>query len=287
MSRALPEVTGMGHRPNALLAVAAAVLALMLVAAACSSDTSTDTSAAPTEEAATAEPTEACPIEGEKWEVAKLYIEHNATDEDTGVHGFFGGEAWRELCIWDPNGEQILFAEPLAQFKDLGISDLFWESREPPADEYSVDDLMAEFPEGEYVVGGTDFEGTPRVGAALFTHDIPVEPNITSPAIVEEDLADTVAVPPTGLVVAWDPVTETLAGDSRTVTGYEVIITAEKWKDPNGWSRPIYDVHVSAETNSLAVPDGFLQPGTLYELEVLVLEESGNQTISVGFFTTE
>ena len=32
--------------------------------------------------------------------------------------------------------------------------------------------------------------------------------------------------------------------------------------------------------------DGFLLPYTAYELEVLVLEESGNQTISLGFFTT-
>jgi hypothetical protein len=34
------------------------------------------------------------------------------------------------------------------------------------------------------------------------------------------------------------------------------------------------------------VVDGFLRPGTLYEVEVLALEESGNQTITVGFFMT-
>ena len=36
----------------------------------------------------------------------------------------------------------------------------------------------------------------------------------------------------------------------------------------------------------LSVPDEFFRPDTLYELEVLALEESGNQTITVGFFTT-
>lgn len=30
----------------------------------------------------------------------------------------------------------------------------------------------------------------------------------------------------------------------------------------------------------------FLDPGTLYEMEVLALEVSGNQTIGLGFFTT-
>jgi hypothetical protein len=30
----------------------------------------------------------------------------------------------------------------------------------------------------------------------------------------------------------------------------------------------------------------FLEPNTVYELEVLALETSGNQTITVGFFKT-
>ena len=34
------------------------------------------------------------------------------------------------------------------------------------------------------------------------------------------------------------------------------------------------------------VPQGVLEPGTEYEWEVLAIEESGNQTISVGSFRT-
>ena len=49
-------------------------------------------------------------------------------------------------------------------------------------------------------------------------------------------------------------------------------------------SRPVYDVHVPPSLTSLSVPDEFLQPGTVYELEVIALEESGNQTFSLGFF---
>jgi len=37
---------------------------------------------------------------------------------------------------------------------------------------------------------------------------------------------------------------------------------------------------------SLTVPSEFMEPGTEYELEVLALEKSGNQTISVLFFET-
>ena len=229
-----------------------------------------------------------CPQEGEVLETAKLYIEHNATDADTGVHGVFGGEAWSELCIWAPDGELIMVVDPQGPLGDLTVSDLFFESREPPNDEFSMDDLKTAFPEGEYTVGGNDFEGTPRVGVALFTHDVPAEPNITAPQLAEdEETAGEAVVSPVGLVVAWDPVTELVSGDSLTVTGYEVIITKVDHDDPHGWSRPVYDVHIGPEATSLAVPDEFFEQEAVYELEVLALEVSGNQTISVGFFTTE
>jgi len=45
-------------------------------------------------------------------------------------------------------------------------------------------------------------------------------------------------------------------------------------------------VHVLPTVTSLRVPKRFLQPDTVYELEVLAIEVGGNQTISVGFFRT-
>lgn len=80
--------------------------------------------------------------------------------------------------------------------------------------------------------------------------------------------------------------TQTTEGGPVTITGYEVIITKEVEDDPNGYSRPTFDVHVPPSANSLSVPVEFLEPGTVYEIEVLALEVSGNQTITVGFFMT-
>ena len=71
------------------------------------------------------------------------------------------------------------------------------------------------------------------------------------------------------------------------VSGYEVIVTKENHDDPHGFSRPIYDVHVPPAVTALSFPVEFLEPDTVYELEVLALEDSGNQTISVGFFLTD
>ena len=79
---------------------------------------------------------------------------------------------------------------------------------------------------------------------------------------------------------------ETVAGESVDITGYEVIATKVDHEDENGFSRPMFDIHLPASTTGITIPEGFFEPGTIYELEVLVLEESGNQTISVGFFST-
>jgi hypothetical protein len=229
----------------------------------------------------------ACVDDGEPIEGAtQLFIEHNATDDDTGVHGLVGSDGVRGLCIRTPEGTELLVLDTVEQFRDLGVSDFFFESREPPADEYSIADLEADFPEGEYRISGTGVDGVPRVGTAQLTHDIPAPPVISSPELTDEEHAGETVLPTAGMVVRWEPVTTTLDGAPLTVSGYEVIVTQVEHEDPHGQSRPVYDVHVPADRTELAVIDGFLLPGTRYELEVLVLEESGNQTISLGFFTT-
>ncbi len=239
------------------------------------------------EPAAAAIGADACPETGELLEDAKLYIEHNATDADTGVHGALGGEAWRMLCVFYPDGGEMLVADPLGTFDELAVSDLLFESREPENADVPIDDVRSWFPEGDYLVSSIGYDGVARVSTAWFTHAIPAEPQITSPRLTDEaDLASESIVPLDDVVVAWEPVTETIFGDPVTVTGYEVIVTLDDYEDPHGNSRPIYDVHVGADATSLPVPPDFLRRGSVYEVEVLVLEESGNQTIGLGFFQT-
>ena len=262
----------------------AATLLLGLVLAACT-ESDTQTASQSTSEAAASEP--ACPRGGEELDDARLYIEHNATDEDTGVHGSFGGEAWSELCIWDPAGELVLHVRPQAQLGDLGLSDFFFESREPPNDEQPIAQLRAAFPEGEYTIGGTGFDGTSRTASARFTHSIAEEPVITSPPLADEESPEDATVPLEGLVVRWEPVTTSIDGDAVEIVSYEVIITKVEHDDPDALSLPVFDVHLGPDATSLTVSGEFLEGGTVYELEVLALEASGNQTIALGFFTTE
>jgi hypothetical protein len=217
---------------------------------------------------------------------AKLIIEYNSTDNDLGVHGAFDDDGWSELCVTDPNGRQILVTDPRGALKSLTMAGIFFESREPPASEFSMADLKTAFPAGMYRVRARSFDGTVLIGQATFTHDVPAAPQIRSPEIGEDPEQPGKAIPRNDVEIEWNPVTRSLDGKPIRITGYEVIITKVTDDDPNGFSRPTYDVHVLPSLSELSVPVEFLERGTVYELEVLALEQSGNQTISVGFFKT-
>ena len=108
---------------------------------------------------------------------AKLIIEFNSTDGDLGVHGAFDDQGWSELCVFDPSGRPIAVFDPRNQLNDLTMAGVFFESREPPIADFSMEELAAAFPEGEYTVRGKSFDGRVLIGTALFTHDVPAPPD--------------------------------------------------------------------------------------------------------------
>ncbi len=102
------------------------------------------------------------------------------------MHGAFDDHGWKALCVFDPTGEPILKVGPRGQLRDLTMAGIFFESREPPASEFSFADLAGAFPEGRYTVRGETFEGVLLFGNATFTHDVPAPPAITAPAIADD-----------------------------------------------------------------------------------------------------
>ena len=268
------------------LASVVAVVGVALAFGACERASSGDDA-----RAAAAQAPDPCdlPTTGKTVQIAtaKLIVEYNASDADIGVHGAFDDAGWKRLCVFDPTGRPVLHVGPRGQLLDLTMAGIFFESREPPESEFSFADLRAAFPEGEYTVRGESFDGKILAGSATFTHDVPAAPVITAPSLADDPKGTRAnPVPLDGLAIDWDRVTRTVDGGAVRITAYEVIVTKEFHDDPNGFSKPIYDVHVPSTVDRLPVPREFLQPGTVYEVEVLALEVSGNQTISVGFFKT-
>jgi hypothetical protein len=210
---------------------------------------------------------------------AKLNIEHNATDRDTGFQGFIDSEGWKRLQVTGPRGV-VLTLQGQGDLGELGLTELFFESVEPENAEVPIEEVLSTLPEGEYTIEGQAIDGQPTKGTALLTHDIPAGPVLVSP---EEGAT----VPATGLVMRWMPVTETINGAPVTVVAYQLIIERDDEPLPHAITKPDLSIYVGPTVTQVTVPDEFLQPGTDYAWEVLAIEESGNQTLSSGEFSTE
>jgi hypothetical protein len=214
---------------------------------------------------------------------AKLNIEHNATDKDTGFQGFIDSEGWQHLDVSGPNG-QVLAFEGRGALADLGLTELFFETVEPENADVPIKDMLAKLPEGNYTISGPAQENGVSMGqtsgTALLTHDIPKGPKLVSPA---EDAR----VRTTGQVAKWKPVSKTITGDPVRIIAYQLII--EKDVDPHKHMIGKFglQMYLPPDVTKIEIPDGFLEPGTKYAWEVLAIERSGNQTLSSGAFRTK
>lgn len=220
---------------------------------------------------------------------ANLFIEDNAGDGDIGVHGYFDDHGWTELCVFDPAGTMILHVRPEGRLGDLGIAGVFFESREPLYAEWDNAGLKAAWPEGQYALRAASSDGEVLAGSALFTTVLPAMPQLISPATIPEpEDGPMPLVPVADLKVEWQPVTTSQDGRPVVIRAYQIWVNKENHQDENGFSRPNFDVHVDGETTSFVVPAAFFDPASIYEIEVVAIEESGNQTVGgASFFATE
>lgn len=214
---------------------------------------------------------------------AKLNIEHNATDNDTGFQGFIDGEGWKRLDVKGPDG-LVLTLQGHGELGKLGLTELFFESVEPENADVPIAELLETLPAGDYTIAGQGIESGERTGktsgTAWLTHDIPAGPVLLAPA-------NDATVPVTGVVASWSAVTQTITGGPVTIIAYQLIVEKDEPAHPHMIGKIGLSIYVPASVTSMAIPDGFLEPGTAYKWEVLAIEESGNQTLSSGAFTTQ
>ena len=216
---------------------------------------------------------------------AKLNIEHNATDHDTGFQGAIDSDGWKRLDVTGPDGDVVLTFRGRGTLADLGLTELFFETVEPENVDVPIAEMVAKLPEGNYTIAGPAQENGENLGrtegVALLTHVIPAGPVLLSPA-------EGATVPTTGLVASWSPVTKDIDGNDLTVIAYQLIIEKNAPPHPHMIGKMLsLSMYVPPSVTSVAVPEALLQAGTLYDWEVLAIEESGNQTLSSSAFQTQ
>ncbi len=216
---------------------------------------------------------------------AKLNIEHNATDHDTGFQGAIDSEGWKRLDVTGPDGDVVLTFRGRGELADLGLTELFFETVEPENADVPIAEMLDKLPAGDYTIEGPAQENGESLGrtegVALLTHVIPAGPVLLAPA-------EGATVPTTGLVASWSPVTKTIDGNDVTIIAYQLIVEKDALPHPHMIGKlSSLSIYLPPSVTSIAVPDGFLEAGTPYDWEVLAIEESGNQTLSSGTFETE
>jgi len=195
---------------------------------------------------------------------ARIYIEYNSTARDLGFHVSLDGEDWRSLRIQNPDGLTIFEVKGKKGYRELGMTELFFEGAEPALSEFPLEDLLALFPAGYYRFSGRTVDGTLLSSLAKLSHAVPDGPRVSSE--VNGD----------AIVIRWDPVTgppPDFPDAEIEITGYQVIVDT-------------FEVTLPATSTSLTLPVEFvhsLEAG-VHQFEVLAIDESGNQTITEGSF---
>jgi len=112
---------------------------------------------------------------------------------------------------------------------------------------------------------------------------------ILSTESTKDEEGELPTVPLADLSVRWVPSTQSRDGRPVTIAGYQIILSNADWSgNGDSFAKPAFDVHLGPEKTEISVPKGFFDPDTVYEIEIIAIEESGNQTIAgVSFFKTE
>lgn len=200
---------------------------------------------------------------------AELIVEVNATDGDAGLQLFADAGPWRRFELYKPDGSKILDVTASGDLRDYGLTELFSESSEPPFTEFPLSQFKELWPEGRYRFRGETVEGQDLVGSVVLSHDIPAGPRITSPR--EDSVVGT-----EDLEVRWQGVPEPAGID---VAGYQVLVIDEDR------GRELA-VDLGPGARRLEVPEQFVRPETEYKVEVLAIDDSGNQTLTELIFRT-
>ena len=79
---------------------------------------------------------------------ARIIIETNASDCDTGIQLIFDAEAWKRVRIKDPDGRFLLDERTRGSLAEYGLTEQFNESKEPPMAELVA--LDADCDEAEF-----------------------------------------------------------------------------------------------------------------------------------------
>ncbi len=206
-----------------------------------------------------------------------IYFELNATDGDAGLHGILDGDAWQSARIKGPGGAfDVIRAFSNMDSPEFGMTELFFESNEPPLDERSFRELTALFPPGTYDFVGVTTGNQSLNGSDVLSTAMPCPPKVRVSRQADGDV-----------VIAWrrlkgvyDPDSgvcdKTVSVPAASIQAYFII------EDPATGASRNFSADLPPTASSIEVPDEFLSGVDFSTVdskaEVIIVAPDGNRT---------
>lgn len=210
---------------------------------------------------------------------ARLFFELNDTDGDLGIHSLIDGDAWKRLEIDDPNDVRMLDVFVRGRLRRQGLTEVFFESAEPPFDELSPKKFFKRFPEGVYDFSGRTLEGQELDSEVTLSHILAAPPGnirISDVSSAENCDADPLPAVSAPVTISWDAVTQSHPEIGKQgaveVEHYQLVLERE---EP---SLLVFSVELPPELTQFTIPDDFIALGRAFKFEIIVRATNGNQT---------
>ena len=226
------------------------------------------------------------------FKITNIHFETNSSACDMGIQISFDTDGITQGEVENPFDQPVFTLGAVPGLENThNITEMFQERVEPPItdlesalgcepsdDAISLAELLGNWPAGWYEFdgesGSEEFEGKARL-----THKVPAGPEILAPedgAIVAHDA---------NLLIRWKKVSGPILPylGPVEVVGYHVVVADVTVPVlAPGKTKTVLDADLSQGEFTFLVPKQYLEPGRIYEFEVLATEKGGNQTITEG-----
>ncbi len=216
---------------------------------------------------------------------AEIFVELNDSDGDLGLHGSIDGGPYKRLEIEDPRGRVLLVLTAQGRLARQGMTQLSFESAEPPFDELAPAEFFARFPEGEYEIEGITQTGQEFEATWELSHVLAAPAgNIMVGGLPAAENCDDLPLPTvSGMVlIDWDPVTESHPGIGATgeveIARYQLFVEQGDTK---------FGVDLAPDVTEYMVPPDMLALGGRFKYEIIARTDAGNNTATETCFVYE
>jgi hypothetical protein len=206
---------------------------------------------------------------------AEVFVELNDTDGDLGLHAAIDGETWTRLEIEGPGELPLLDLIARGRLSAQGLTQLAFESAEPPFEDLSPARFFRRFPEGRYEIEGRAQDGAEIESVATLSHVLAAPPeNVLvsgQPAAENCDAVLPQVHPP--VVIQWDPVTS-----SHPEIGRKGPVTIAKYQVFVERGNVMLSLDLPPNVTRVDVPQLVTSTGREFKFEIIARTTRGNNT---------